>query len=68
MDEYAWPAPRLITPLLDELVQRVEQLTGWQLTEARSATLEIVRDGSGYTLYVRGKYAGRDLDQPTSQT
>jgi hypothetical protein len=66
MDEPAWPAPRLVTPLLDQLFHHVEEHTGWQLTRARSATLEIVRDGSGYTLYAKGRYTGHDLDQPSS--
>lgn len=61
MDETPLAAPADVRPLLDELFHRIEQATGWRLTEARSATVEIVRDGAGFTLFLKGRYAERDL-------
>jgi hypothetical protein len=58
------PAPAPLRDLLDELFRRVEATTGWKLTAARSATIEIVRDGQGYRLFAKGAYAGSDLERP----
>lgn len=60
------PAPAAIQPLLDEFFARIQTATGWPLTTARAATLEIVRDGRRWTLYARGKWDGRDLDPSAS--
>jgi len=63
MDERAGvPAPQTLREQLVTLFECVEAATGWPVTQSRSATLEIVRDGSGYTLYTKGKFAGSDLD------
>jgi hypothetical protein len=63
MDTPGIPAPAPLRNLLNELFDRIESSTGWKLGAAGSATVEIVRDGSGYTLYVKGRYPGRDLDE-----
>ena len=63
MDERAGvAAPPGLRELLELVFERVEVVSGWRLTEGHSATLEIVRDGSGYTIYGKGKLVDRDLD------
>lgn len=53
-----------IGELAERLFAALERLTGWRSQEARSATLEVVKDGSGIAVYIKGKYAGRDLGAP----
>jgi hypothetical protein len=58
------PAPPELRELLELLFERIEARTGYGLTSGRSATLEIVRNDSGFTLYAKTKFLGRDLFQP----
>ena len=53
--------PPELRELFEIVFERVEQLTRWNLTSGRQGSLEIVRDGAGYTLYGKGKFTLGDL-------
>jgi hypothetical protein len=63
MDESGVAVPPELRELFEMLYERVEILTGWNLTSGRQGSLEIVRDGAGYTLYGKGKFMLGDLGE-----
>ncbi|HZR95688.1 MAG TPA: hypothetical protein VFA56_08335 [Gaiellaceae bacterium] len=69
MDERAGTAaPPELRELFEMLFERVEVATGQDLTSGRTASVEIQREGGGYWLFTKSKWAGRDLFEPDAST